>query len=146
MHMTLVARRALLVLLLLVALSLGPWAYVMPRSWYDTFPGFGMHWIPQSGPYNEHFVKDIGGMYLGLAALTAVALWLAARDAVVLAAALAWTVFNALHLLYHLTMLQVYDTLDRIFVVASLVIALAFSAALLIPARRRDSAAAPPGR
>jgi hypothetical protein len=72
-------------------------------------------------------------MYLGLAVLTAVALRFAALDAVVLATALAWATFNLLHLIYHLTRLQMYDTRDRILVVASLAILLAFSAALLIP-------------
>ena len=75
--MTLVVRRLLLALLLLVALILGIWTYAIPRNWYDTFPGFGMRWVAPTGPYNEHFVKDIGSMYLALAVLTTVALWFA---------------------------------------------------------------------
>ena len=48
--MTLVVRRVLLAVLLLVALILGTWTYVMPRNWYDTVPGFGMRWVVPTGP------------------------------------------------------------------------------------------------
>ncbi len=49
----------------------GGWAYAAPRRWYDTFPGLGMSWLPQLGPFNEHFVKDVGAMFLAMAAVTA---------------------------------------------------------------------------
>ena len=122
--------------LLLTALWLGIWAYAMPRSWYDTFPGFGLRWVAATGPYNEHFVKDIGGMYLALAVLTAGALMYAARGALVRVTATAWTVFNVLHLIYHVTMLQMYEGRDRFLVVASLVIVFLVSASLLMGSRR----------
>ena len=50
--MRLVLRRALLAVLLLGALWLGIWAYILPRSFYDSFPGLGMRWLVQFGPYN----------------------------------------------------------------------------------------------
>ena len=137
--MTLVVRRALLTVLLLTALWLGIWAYAMPRSWYDTFPGFGLRWVAATGPYNEHFVKDIGGMYLALAVLTAGALMYAARGARVRVTATAWTVFNVLHLGYHVTALQMYDGRDKVLVVASLVIVTLVSVALLLPVSRKPS-------
>jgi hypothetical protein len=136
MDMRLVVRRILLAVLLLVAVWIGIWAYAMPRSWYDTFPGFGMRWLVQFGPYNEHFVKDIGSMYLALAVLTAAALWWVSNEATVRIAAAAWTTFNVFHLVYHLTMLQIYDTRDRVLVIVSLVVLLLVSATLLIPGRR----------
>ncbi len=134
--MTLVLRRVLLAILFLVAVWVGIWAYFMPRSWYDTFPGAGMRLLVQLGPYNEHFVKDVGSMYLALAVLTAVAIWLSASDAVVRVTAAAWTTFNVLHMIYHLTMLSVYDAREKIFLVVSLVVVLIVSALLLLPARR----------
>lgn len=141
--MRLVVRRVLLVLLLLVALSLGIWAYASPRNWYDTFPGFGLRWVAATGPYNEHFVKDIGGMYLALAVLTAGALWYAAGDALVRITAAAWTVFNVLHLTYHVGALQMYDGRDKVLVVTSLVVVSLISAALLLPLSRREPRSAP---
>jgi hypothetical protein len=137
--MRLVVRRALLALLLLAALTLGVWTYVMPRNWYDTFPGFGLRWVAATGSYNEHFVKDIGPMYLALAVLTAAALWFATSDATVRITAAAWTTFNLLHLVYHLTTLQMYDGRDKVLVAASLVILLLVSASLLMPVRRELS-------
>jgi hypothetical protein len=131
--MRLVVSRVLLAVLLLTALILGVWTYALPRNWYDRFPGFGLKWVAPTGPYNEHFVKDIGSMYLALAVLTAAALWFAANDATVRITAAAWTTFNLAHLIYHLTMLQVYEGRDKFLVVASLVILLLVSAALLMP-------------
>lgn len=141
--MTLVVRRLLLAVLLLVALLLGVWAYAMPRIWYDTFPGFGMRWVFPFGPYNEHLVKDIGSMYLALAVLTAAAIAFVKSDVTVRITAAAWTTFSALHLIYHLTMPQMYGTRDKVLVVASLVILLLVSGALLLPLRRREQQSAP---
>ena len=141
--MRLVVRRVLLAVLLLVALSLGLWAYATPRNWYDAFPGFGLRWVAVTGPYNEHFVKDIGSMYLALGVLTANALWFAASDASVRITAAAWTTFNLLHLGYHVTMLQMYDGRDKVLVVTSLVILSLVSAALLLGLSRRARRSAP---
>ncbi len=61
--------------LLLIALVIGLWALLAPRSFYDSFPGGnGMHWVSADGPYNRHLVSDVGSMYLALAALTVAAL------------------------------------------------------------------------
>jgi len=141
--MRLIVRRVLLAVLLLAALSLGIWTYAMPRNWYDTFPGFGLRWVAVTGPYNEHFVKDIGGMYLALAVLTAGALWSAASDATVRITAAAWTTFNVLHLWYHVSTLQMYDGRDKVLVVTSLAILSLVSAALLLPLSRRERRSAP---
>lgn len=73
----------------LVMLVLGPW-------WYGAVPG-----VPDTGPFNPHFVKDIGAAYLtaglGLG-------WLALRPAEAAArgAALAGALFLALHAGIHL--------------------------------------------
>ena len=42
----------LLGILALTGTVTGAWAYFAPRHWYDTFPGMGMSWLPQLGPYN----------------------------------------------------------------------------------------------
>ena len=38
-----------------------------PRSFYDDFPGAGRTWVAVDGPYNEHLVRDVGGLNLALA-------------------------------------------------------------------------------
>jgi hypothetical protein len=95
-------QRLLLGYLALTGGVTGVWAYAAPRHWYDTFPGLGMSWLPPLGPYNEHFVKDVGAFYLGLTALSVLATVYVANATLVKVAACAWTVFNALHLILHL--------------------------------------------
>jgi hypothetical protein len=79
----------------------GVWAWFAPRSFFDTFPGFGHHWTAAYPPYNEHLVTDLGSTFLTLAVLLAAAAALPDRRVrtVVLGGVL---VFNALHLSFHL--------------------------------------------
>ena len=133
-------RRALLVFLLVSGLGTGSWAYFAPMSWYTTFPGFGMTWLPPLGPFNEHFVKDVGAMFLGLAVLSVGALIMAANDGVVRLAAATWLTFNVFHFAYHLQMLHMYGTRDKILNVIVLGALVLAAAALLAPVRhRKDS-------
>ncbi|WP_068179053.1 hypothetical protein [Mycobacterium sp. UM_CSW] len=113
----------------------GGWAYAAPRHWYDSFPGFGMSWLPQLGPYNEHFVKDVGAMFLALTALTAVTVVLVANQTLVRVTAVAWLVFNTLHCLYHLSMLQMYNTRDATLNGILLPLLVVAAAALFTPVR-----------
>ena len=113
----------------------GVWAYVAPRHWYDHFPGLGMSWLPQLGPYNEHFVKDIGAMFLAMAALTAVTFLLVANQTLVRVTAVMWLVFNTLHCIYHLSMLQMYNSQDATLNAILLSLAVLAAVALFIPVR-----------
>ncbi|MFK4071359.1 hypothetical protein [Streptomyces sp. NPDC029674] len=126
-------RRLILALLAATGAFVGGWAYFAPRSWYDTFPGFGRHWLPVLGPFNEHLVKDVGAMYLALAALSAVAAWRAENVLAVQLAGLAWLVFSIPHLIYHLQHLNMYGGVDKALNVASLSLFVLAGAALLVP-------------
>ena len=125
--------RVCLVILALSGLIVGPWAYFAPLHWYNTFPGMGMQWLPVLGPFNEHLVKDVGGMYLGLAALSFWTLFHLTNRTLVLITAVSWTIFNTLHLTYHATMLHMYDTFNAVMNVIALTTVLVCSAALAIP-------------
>lgn len=125
-------RRTLLGLLVVTGLVVGGWAYLDPAGWYATFPGLGRHWLPPLGPYNEHLAKDTGALYLALAVVTCGALRRSAGAGTVRAVAAAWTVFNALHLIYHVPHLHVYDTVDQVLNVVGLGGLLAVSASLLL--------------
>ncbi len=76
----------------------GLWMLAAPAHWYATLPAA----VPDFGPLNEHFVRDIGSTFamLGLALL-----WGAARVGVRIPVLALVTVFNALHALVH-----VWDT------------------------------------
>jgi hypothetical protein len=88
-------RRAISILL---AVTMGGNGLVMlaaGRWWYGAVAG-----VPQTGPFNPHFVKDIGAAYLVVGAAFA---WLAARPAAeARGAATAAAAFLALHAGIHL--------------------------------------------
>lgn len=50
----------------MTGLSVGVWATLFPRSFYDSFPGFHRIWVGVDGPYNEHLARDVGSLYLAL--------------------------------------------------------------------------------
>ncbi|MDQ0775292.1 hypothetical protein QF026_003758 [Streptomyces aurantiacus] len=127
-------RYANLGFLAVTALYTGAWAYFAPKQWHATFPGFGMSWLPQLGPYNEHLAKDAGAMFLALAALTAVALSSVRNNRLVQTTGAAWLVFNVLHLSYHMQHLGMYGTRDQVLNVVLLSVLVLSSASLLVPA------------
>ncbi len=83
------------------AALVGLWALPAPRSFYDTFPGGGLNWANVAGPYNEHYIRDVGALYVGFLLLF---VWAAVRPtaSLVTAVAAAWAVVQAPHLVYHL--------------------------------------------
>ena len=56
----------------------GAWAPAAPSSFYADFPFPGRHWVRLLGPYNEHLVRDVGGLYLALLVIT---VWAIAKPA-----------------------------------------------------------------
>ena len=87
--------------LALVSIVLGVWAQFAPRSFYDDFPGLGRHWVRGDGPFNEHLVRDVGGLNLGLAIILVVAMVTLARPMIVTACA-ASLAYAVPHLVYHI--------------------------------------------
>jgi hypothetical protein len=76
----------------------GAWMLVDPAGWYTNLPAA----VPDFGPLNEHFVRDIGAAYV----TAGIGLCWGAFDRRVRVAAVGLvTVFYALHALGH-----VYDT------------------------------------
>jgi hypothetical protein len=127
----------------------GVWAQVFPRSFYDDFPGMGRVWVAVDGPYNQHLVRDVGGLNLGLTFVIVVAL-VTANIAIARAAGGAALIYGLPHLLYHATHLGPFDTGDAVALVTSLSFAaLAAVVALAAPAPAAAAAtgtAAPPPR
>lgn len=127
--------QAALAALAVVGLVTGLWAGLAPRSFYDDFPGGGRTWVAADGPYNEHLVRDVGALNLALTVVTVVALVTLGR-AVVVAAALAWLVFQVPHLVYHARHVDVYDGSDKVATITSLVLAVVLPAVVLVAVRR----------
>ena len=95
-----VVLRVALVVLAVNSLMVGLWAELFPRSFYDDFPGLGRHWIVVDGPFNEHLIRDVGGLNPALAAVTVGALITLGRT-VVLVTGVAWLLYGVPHLVYH---------------------------------------------
>jgi hypothetical protein len=108
----------------------GGWALGAPRSFYDSFPGAGHAWVALLQPYNEHLIRDVGGLSLGLAVLTgAAALTLQRR--LVIVTALAILVWSTPHLIFHLGHLEGLSTSDKVGQMVVLVLGVAAPLALL---------------
>ncbi len=83
--------------LIVIAISYGLnglWMLVDPRLWYDTIPG-----ITMLGPYNTHFLRDVGIVYGVCAGGFIWGLRAGASPALIVAAA-----WPSLHAIYHLQM------------------------------------------
>jgi hypothetical protein len=130
-----------LALLAGTAMLVGVWAQFFPHGFYTSFPSIGGQWVAVDGPYNEHLVRDVGGLNLALAVVTIVALL--HRTAVLVGtAALAWLVYSVPHLVYHSTHLELYDETDIVLMIDSLAMAAVMSAWLFLDADRLTAAPA----
>ncbi len=115
-------RRVALAVIAAGSLLVGVWAQGFPRSFYDDFPGLGRVWVAVDGPYNEHLVRDVGGLNLGLALVAVVAL-VTGSVLVARVAGGAALLFGVPHLLYHATHLDGFDSGDAAAMLVSLAVA-----------------------
>lgn len=123
--------------LIVSGVMVGAWAQFFPQAFYDSFPGLGRSWVSADGPFNEHLVRDVGGLYLALSAVTLIAVF-AKTCETVLAAALGWLVSQIPHFTYHMTHLHVYTSmLDKIGNVLTLGLLVLVPAYLFVRAIRR---------
>ena len=72
--------------------GLAAWLILAPRGFYDLVPG-----VAETGPFNDHFARDVGFAFLVTAVGLALAVWRDDRVLGLLAAG-----FPALHGLLHL--------------------------------------------
>jgi hypothetical protein len=126
------------------ALLVGVWAQAFPRSFYEDFPGMGRVWVAVDGPFNEHLVRDVGGLNLGLAFVAIMAL-VTGSILVARAAGGSALLFGVPHLTYHLFHL---DSLDSAGDKAGIVVSLggAALAALLVVAAPTSETRGRPAR
>lgn len=110
---TAAAARVLFLALALALGAVGGSAEVAPSRFYQDFPGIGgRHWLPPLGPYNEHMVRDFGGLNLGLGAAAFVAAVVLTRAAAACATA-AWEAFSLPHLAFHAAHTEPYSSSDN---------------------------------
>ena len=131
--------RAILLALAAAALYVGAWALFVPRSMFDSFPGFGRAWLRTFPPYNEHLVRDVGGFNLMMAALF---IWAAVTldRRLVRAAALTSLLFALPHLIFHVFHLGGLTAGDQVAQLGSLALAVVLPlVAVMLVGREQDA-------
>ena len=88
-------RRILYLIFALIALINGVWMLAAPESWYNGLPAA----VPDTGPYNGHFIRDLGVVFLLIAAGFAWCSWRLERSRPVL---IVITLFYVGHAIVHL--------------------------------------------
>lgn len=141
--MSITIRRLLLCATAAVGLFVGLWAAAWPASFYASFPGLGRVWIAVDGPYNEHLIRDVGALYLALAAAS-VGAALSRTPAAGRAVGLAWVVFGIPHLVYHAARFGGMAPLDVVGNLIGLGGSLVLGILLLLPGPRRSASATGP--
>lgn len=98
-------------------LPIGLQATFTPRSFYDDFP-LGRGWISLGGElYNEHLVRDVGGLFLVLSLLS---FWAWRNRALAQPLLVAWLIEGTLHVSFHLCHLGHFDGVDRVGLIMTL--------------------------
>ncbi|GAA4681486.1 hypothetical protein [Phytohabitans rumicis] len=82
-------------------------------EWFFNWFAFGRGWAGAIGPYNEHYVLDLGFVYLALGAVLLWATFRLGRD-LCIAALVGSLVANLPHLLFHLANTQALGTVDNV--------------------------------
>jgi hypothetical protein len=93
-------KRLILGYLAINAAVIGVWAQFAPSLFYRSFPGFGHVWVGVDGPFNEHLIRDVGGLNLALAAVFVLAA-ISLERAIVMAAGIAALLYGVPHVVYH---------------------------------------------
>lgn len=120
--------------LTLTQVAVGGWQLFLPRSFFDGAPLPGNPWVALLPPYNEHLMRDVGALNLGLAVVIGVAAVTAERRLarIALVAYLVWAVP---HFVFHATHLHHYTLGDAVGQTITLGIAALLPAALLLTTR-----------
>jgi hypothetical protein len=128
--------RVLLVVFGLAELPVGLWPLISPMGFYQDFPGFRAGWVSMDGPFNEHLLRDFGGLNLGLAALL-IGAAVIGTTAVARLAAVSALLFGVPHFLYHLGHVGHFERIDQVLIGAMTGLGVLLPlVVLLVPARR----------
>ena len=129
--------RAGMILLIVPQLIAGAWAFVAPRNFWESFPGFGRVWVAPVGAYNQHFISDVGNLLIITAVLVGLAAFYLERRLVRIALVL-WMMFSVPHFISHVRLASLFDTVDNVGNLGTLGIAVLLPLVLLFLAERSE--------
>jgi len=134
--------RAVLYVLGGIQLVNGIWITISPTSFYDDFP-LGRGWVEALPAYNEHLMRDVGGLFMATGLVLVVAgFWLERR--VVGLALGSYLLFAIPHTIYHLLNLEPYGTGDAVGNVIALAATVVLPLYLLVLLAREGATRSPP--
>jgi hypothetical protein len=117
-------------LLVVLAGAVGVMQLFAPQAFYDRFPSATHTWVAYLPPYNEHLMRDVGGLNLALLIVIVVAA--VTLDRLVVRTALAAVLFFAVvHFIFHATHLENFPRGDAIGQTVSLGVTVLLPALLL---------------
>ena len=125
-------------LLFMVAqgLLVGGWALFAPRSFFRDFPALGGTWVNAFPPYNEHLVRDIGGLNLGFALLFLMSA--STLDVTLIRTSVgAWLLYAVPHFIFHITNMDRLSASEKLFQTLALGALIVIPVGLLMATRRR---------
>jgi hypothetical protein len=122
--------RAALLALGAVQTGLGLYALISPSGFYRDFP-FGRGWVELLPAYNEHLVRDVGGLFLLSGAVLLAAGVLLGRQLVAVALA-SFLLYSVPHTVYHYLNFGPFETPDVIANVIGLGAQVVIPVALLV--------------
>ena len=125
------------------ALAGGSWALILPHSFYEDFPLPGRDWVSTLGPYNEHLVRDYGGLNLALGVLLVFAAVMLERR-LVQASLVVWLVYAVLHLVFHVAQVHHFSLGDNLAQLSSLGFQVLLPLVLLVLTRMRSTSVRAP--
>ena len=131
-----------LVVLALTPAVIAAWGLAAPHSFYRSFPGAGRSWVAPLGPYDEHLVRDVAALDLGMLVLLVVSAALLERTLVIVAL-VSYAAASVPHLAYHLTTLGRFSPGDNAASIAGLALQVALPLALVYVAARPRARARP---
>lgn len=124
--------RISLVGLALIEFVIGAWQFLLPVSFYRDIT-----WVTMYPPFNDHLMRDLGGLNLALGVvLTGAALSLERRF--VVGALLGFLTYSLSHLLFHATHTEHFHPGDALALVLVLGVGVLIPLVLLVLARHVD--------
>lgn len=137
------AIRTVLAALGLVQLLDGLYALLAPHAFYSDFP-LGRGWVAALPAYNEHLVRDVGGLFLATGLVLVAAAWFCERRLAIIACA-SYLLFAIPHAIYHYLNLGPYSTGDAVANALTLAATVVLPLWVLFELRRRPALARPAG-
>ena len=110
--------RATLIQLAVIQGVVGFYALFFSRSFFEDFP-FGLNWVEVLPAYNEHLIRDVGGLFLATAVMLGAAAVRLERRWVVIAL-IAFLAFSLPHTVWHAFNLEPYSAGNAIGNIATL--------------------------